>query len=46
MHLEAQIYDDNDNLIKINGYLIVGKPGIRDWYGNLETPDDPNEVEI
>ena len=46
MHLEAQIYDDNDNLIQINGYLIVGKPGIRDWYGNLETPDDPNEVEI
>ena len=46
MHLETHIHDDNDNLIQINGYLIVGKPGIRDIYGCQESPDDENEVEI
>ena len=46
MHIETQIFDDKDNLIQINGYLIVGKHGIRDWYGNMETPNDPDEVEV
>lgn len=46
MHLETQIYDDDDNIIHINGCIIVGKLGIKDCYGQLETPDDPTEVEI
>ena len=46
MNVETTIYDDNDNPIQINGYLIKGQRGIRDWYGNLETPDDPDEIEI
>ena len=46
MHLETQIFNDNDQLIQINGYLIKGQRGMRDMYGQLETPDDPDEVEI
>ena len=46
MHLETAIFDENDQLIQINGYLIKGKPGIRDMYGQMETPDDEDEVEI
>jgi len=46
MNLQAQIFDDNDNLIQINGYLIKGERGMRDMYGQMETPDDPDEVEI
>ena len=46
MNLQAQIFDDNDNLIQINGYLIAGQRGMRDMYGQMETPDDPDEVEI
>jgi hypothetical protein len=46
MHLETAIFDENDQLIQINGYLIKGKPGIRDVYGQMETPDDEDEVEI
>ena len=46
MHLETQIFDDNDQLIQINGYLIKGQQGMRDMYGQMETPDDEDEVEI
>ena len=46
MHLETQIFDESDNLIQINGYLIAGQRGIRDSFGQLETPDDEDEVEI
>ena len=46
MHLESEIYDDNDNLITVHGYLIVGQQGIRDCYGQMETPDDLPEVEF
>ena len=46
MHLETHICDDQDQLIQINGYLIVGQRGMRDMYGQMETPDDPDEVEI
>ena len=46
MNLQAQIFDDNDNLIQINGYLIAGQRGMRDMYGQMETPDDEDEVEI
>ena len=46
MHLETQIFDDNDQLIQINGYLIAGQRGERDAFGQLETPDDEDEVEI
>ena len=46
MHLETQIFNDNDQLIQINGYLIKGERGMRDMYGQMETPDDPDEVEI
>jgi len=46
MHLETHIFDDQDQLIQINGYLIVGQRGMRDMYGQMETPDDPDEVEI
>ena len=45
MHLEAQIYDDNDNLIQINGFCIRGQQGMKGYYGEC-TPDDPDEVEI
>ena len=46
MHLETQIFDESDYLIQINGYLIKGQRGMRDMYGQMETPDDPDEVEI
>ena len=46
MHLETAIFDEQDQLIQINGYLIVGQRGMRDMYGQQETPDDPDEVEI
>ena len=46
MHLEAQIYDDNDQIIQINGYFIQGQQGMKGYYGEQETPDDPNEIEI
>lgn len=46
MHLEAQIYDDNDQIIQINGYFIQGQQGMKGYYGEQETPDDPDEVEI
>ena len=46
MHLETHIFNDQDQLIQINGYLIVGQRGMRDMYGQMETPDDPDEVEI
>ena len=46
MHLETHIFNDQDQLIQINGYLIVGQRGMRDMYGQQETPDDPDEVEI
>ena len=46
MHLETAIFDEHDQLIQINGYLIVGQRGMRDMYGQMETPDDPDEVEI
>ena len=46
MHLETQIFDEQDRIIQINGYLIVGQRGMRDMYGQMETPDDPDEVEI
>jgi len=46
MHLETQIFNDNDQLVQINGYLIAGQRGMRDMYGQMETPDDPDEVEI
>jgi predicted protein tyrosine phosphatase len=45
MHLETQIFDDNDNLIQINGYVIRGQQGMKGYYGEC-TPDDPDEVEI
>jgi len=46
MHLETMIFDEHDRIIQINGYLIVGQRGMRDMYGQMETPDDPDEVEI
>ena len=46
MHLETQIFDDNDNLIQINGYFIKGQRGIRDSFGQQLTEDDHDEVEI
>jgi len=46
MHLETHIFNDQDQLIQINGYLIVGQRGMKDMYGQQETPDDPDEVEI
>ena len=46
MHIETQIFDDKDNLIQINGYLIAGQRGIKDSFGQQETPDDEDEVEI
>ena len=46
MNLQTQIFNDHDQLIQINGYLIVGQRGMRDMYGQMETPDDPDEVEI
>ena len=46
MNLEAQIFDDNDNLIQINGYFIKGQRGIRDSFGQLLTEDDHDEVDI
>ena len=46
MNLETHIFNDQDQLIQINGYLIVGQRGMRDMYGQMETPDDPDEVEI
>lgn len=46
MHLETHIFNEHDQLIQINGYLIVGQRGMRDMYGQMETPDDPDEVEI
>ena len=46
MHLETQIFDESDNLIQINGYLIAGQRGIRDSYGQQLTEDDHDEVEI
>ena len=46
MHLETQIFDESDNLIQINGYLIKGQRGIRDSYGQQMTEDDHDEVEI
>jgi len=46
MNLQAQIYDDNDQIIQINGYFIQGQQGMKGYYGEQETPDDPNEVEI
>ena len=46
MNLQAQIYNDYDQIIQINGYLIKGERGMRDMYGQMETPDDHDEVEI
>jgi len=46
MNLQTIIFDEHDRIIQINGYLIVGQRGMRDMYGQLETPDDPDEVEI
>ena len=46
MNLQTQIFNDHDQLIQINGYLIVGQRGMGDMYGQMETPDDPDEVEI
>ena len=46
MHLETHIFNDQDQLIQINGYLIVGQRGMKDMYGQMETPDDEDEVEI
>ena len=46
MHIETQIFDDKDNLIQINGYLIAGQRGIKDSFGQQMTEDDPDEVEV
>ena len=46
MNLQTIIFDEQDRIIQINGYLIVGQRGMRDMYGQMETPDDPDEVEI
>ena len=46
MNLQTMIFDEQDRIIQINGYLIVGQRGMRDMYGQMETPDDPDEVEI
>jgi hypothetical protein len=45
MHLEAQIFNEDDQLIQINGYCIRGQQGMKGYYGEC-TPDDPDEVEI
>ena len=45
MNLQAQIFDESDNLIQINGYCIRGQRGMSGYYGEC-TPDDPDEVEI
>ena len=46
MNVETTIYDDNDDPIIVTGYIIKGVKGERDYYGQLETPDDPDEIEI
>jgi len=46
MNLQTIIFDEQDRIIQINGYLIVGQRGMKDMYGQQETPDDPDEVEI
>ena len=46
MNVETTIYDDNDDPIIVTGYIIEGVKGMRDYYGQLETPDDPDEIEI
>ena len=46
MHLETQIFDEQDRIIQINGYLILGRRGIRDAFGQQMTEDDHDEVEI
>ena len=46
MNIEAIIYDDNDNQIIVSGYIIEGMRGMHDYYGQAETPDDPDEIEI
>jgi len=46
MNLQTIIFDEQDRIIQINGYLIVGQRGMKDMYGQMETPDDPDEVEI
>ena len=45
MHLEAQIFNEDDQLIQINGYCIRGQQGMKGYYCEC-TPDDPDEVEI
>ena len=45
MNLKAQIYDEHDRIIQINGYFIRGQQGMKGYYGE-GTPDDPDEVEI
>lgn len=46
MNIEAIIHDDNDNQIIVSGYIIEGMRGMHDYYGQAETPDDPDEIEI
>jgi len=46
MNVEAIIHDDNDDPIIVSGYIIEGMRGMHDYYGQAETPDDPDEIEI
>ena len=46
MELETVIYDENDNEITVKAFVIQGERGMRDSFGQLETPDDEDEIEI
>ena len=46
MELETVIYDENDNEITVKAFVIQGDRGMRDSFGQLETPDDEDEIEI
>lgn len=40
------IYDNEDRVITIDAAVISGQRGTRDYYGQMETPDDHDEIEI
>ena len=46
MEINTTIYDEHDNEIFVTGFVIKGQAGISNGYGQLETPDDEDEIEI
>ena len=46
MELETVIYDENDNEITVKAFVIQGQRGMHDSFGQQETPDDEDEIEI